>query len=147
MKKSMKGMNLSAPEFFIVRNCFNLAGEQAEDPERVAREAAEARQRARGAAEYQKRMQKTFSQCPGFVGADAPAGPGMPGRVTFEPAKAVEAIAWLKRRFRVDERLDLSTDSGLCVEIITKRKPGLPGACNSRRVHQFGKPEQFELTL
>lgn len=135
------------PEFSIMRSVFNLAGEQAEDPERVAREAAAARQRARDAEEYQKRMQKTFSQCPGFIGADAPSGPGLPGKVTFEPAKAVEAITWLKRRFRVDERLDLSTDSGLCVEIITKRKPGLSGGCNSRRVHQFGKPEQFELSL
>jgi hypothetical protein len=139
-------MTQSIPELNIAASVFNLHMESCEDGERVAREAAELRQREREAAEYQNRMQRTFEQCPGFIGAEAPAGPGCSGRVTFEPSKALEAIAWLKRRFRVDERLDLSTDSGLCVEVISKRKPVLSGQCNSRRVH-FGKTEQFQLSL
>jgi hypothetical protein len=137
-------MRQSIPELAIAASVFNLHCETCEDPERLAREAAERKQSAADASAYQKRMQRTFEQCPGFVGGDMPQGPGLKGRLMLEPGRVPEALAWLKRRCRVGESLDLSTDSALCVEIITRAKPSSAG---TRIAVRFGRPEQFQLDL
>ena len=139
-------MKAPVPELSIAASVFNLHMESCEDGERLAREAAEARQRATDAAAYQKRMQRTFEQCPGFVGGDMPAGPGLKGRITIEPARVPEALAWLKRRCRVAESMDLSTDSALCVEIVTRQNRHVTPGSNRPSV-RFGRPEQFQLDL
>lgn len=122
---------------------FNLAGERGEDPERVARERAAAERANREAKAYQDRMQKTFAACPGFIGGDAPAGPGLVGRLVVEPARVAEAYEWLRRRFRVSENLELSQtlDNGLCIDVI----PRPPRKSGVWRKTSFAKPTQFEL--
>jgi hypothetical protein len=122
---------------------FNLAGECAVDPERVAREHLEAEAAAAAAREYQRKMQRTFEQCPGFIGADAPTSERSKGCVIIEPALAREARDWLKRRFYVNENLELS-DQGLCIEIIPRVRKRRGG----RSVPvSFVRPEQFTLAL
>ena len=125
---------------------FNLAGERGVDPDRVARELREAEQRRVAAAEYELRMQRKLSECPGVVGFDSPTSPDSLGKVVVEPAHVVEAAAWLKRRFVVSEDLELSGDTGL-VFSIAPRKIRLHASGGKRiRVH-FDKPTQFELPL
>lgn len=131
-------------EFALAAQVFNLAPEAAEDPERVAREKREAEQRAKDAAEFAKRCQRQFEQCPGFIGADAPNGPGLPGRVVVEPAKAPEAMAWLKRRYRVSENCELSGEN-ICLDVIA-RAAAKPGKARTIRA-DFAKPVQFEFNL
>ncbi len=101
---------------------FNLAGEAAADPWRVDRERWDQDKREREARDYQAKMQTSLAQCPGFAGCDAPASEAGQGRVIVEPGTIVKAMAWLKRRFHVNENLDLSPDNGLCIEIIPKVK-------------------------
>lgn len=122
---------------------FNLSGETGPDPLRLERERWQRETREREAREYQERMQRTLAECPGFVGADPPASDAATGRVIIEPGMVFQAVAWLKRRFHVSENLDLSTDTGLCVEVAPiVRKKGV------RKVKvTFGKPEQFTLEL
>jgi hypothetical protein len=122
---------------------FNLAGECGVDPERVIRERLEAESAAAAAREYQRKMQRTFAQCPGFIGADAPSSEQSKGCVIVEPAMAREARDWLKRRFHVNENLELS-DHGLCIEIV----PRVRKARGARSVRvSFTRPEQFILAL
>lgn len=144
----MKNRKLKTPdpEMAFAPDCFNLAGEAADDPERLEREARERRRLQAEAEEYQRRQQRTFEQCPGFVGADLPSGPGRAGRVMVEPGRALEAAQWLKRRFHVAESLELSTGNALCFEIRT-RQAGKPGPGAQRMPVRFGRPEQFTLDL
>jgi hypothetical protein len=122
---------------------FNLAGECGVDPERVVRERQEAEAAAAAAREYQRKMQRSFEQCPGFIGADAPSSERSKGCVIIEPAMAREARDWLKRRFHINENLELS-DQGLCIEIIprVRKARGVRSAAVS-----FAKTEQFTLAL
>ena len=115
------------------------------DPERIRREKSEAEQRERDSAEYQHRMQRALNLCPGLVGADAPSGPGRPGRVVVDPRQANDAMAWLKRRYRVSESAVL-TDENLVLEIISRAASARDGATKRLRV-SFDKPVQFELDL
>jgi len=137
----------SCPQFDlpVAGDVFNLASELGVDPERIARERAEVERANREARAYQTKMQKTFAECPGFIGGDAPGGPGLVGRLVIEPARVVEAYAWLRRRFRVSENLELSQslDNGLCIDVITR----LPRKCGVWRKSTFAKPEQYELTF
>lgn len=132
------------PDLAVAGDVFNLAGELGVDPERIARERAEVERANREAAAYQAKMQRTFAECPGFIGGDAPTAPGLVGRVVIEPARVVEAYAWLRRRFRVSENLELSQslDNGLCIDVIPRapRKSGV-----WRKTSMFAKPVQFEL--
>lgn len=141
-------MNKLIPQFGlpVVDREFNLVTERALDGDRLARERVEAIRAEKAAAEYQKRMQLSLAQCPGFIGADAPRGEGFKGNVVVEAGEAPAAMLWLKRRFHVNENISLSTDTGICIEVITrKRKPAGPGA---RPVKvSWEKPKQFELTL
>lgn len=123
---------------------FNLAGEAGDDPSRVARERLEAKVRAEEYRKYAERMQRTLSECPGFIGADPPITPQGVGRVVVEPALALEARLWLKRRFICADALEVQAD-GLCMEVIPRVRHKSGGG---RRVKvTFAKPVQFELSL
>ena len=125
---------------------FNLAGETQDDPCRLDRERWAAAERQREASEYAARCQHTFEQCPGFVGGDAPTSPNGRGMVVVEPGRIIEAMAWLRRRFRASETMDLSTElQGIAIEIAPRIRRSSNGG---RRVKvKFGKPEQFTLPL
>ena len=125
---------------------FNLAGERGQDPDRMEREKCEAEQRRRDAAVFEETHQRRLAECPGFVGADAPAGPGAEGRVVVEPRFAGIAKEWLAHRYAVNE--DLSLDEiadGIVFEIRARSRPG-KHAGKTRRM-KFGGPEQFRLAL
>lgn len=80
-----------------------------------------------------------LSACPGFVGCD-------PGKVVIEPAYVTEAVRWLKRRYIVNENLELSQDTGLVIEIQERTR----NSCKSggaRRNVSFVKPVQYELAF
>lgn len=127
------------PHQFEIPVCgtvFNLASETGEDPLRVEMDRLRAARECEAALEYQKRMQRLLEECPGFVGAD-------PGKVVVEPGRIAEAMVWLKRRFHVSESIELSTDTGLCVEI----KPRVSKSTGKRSPVRFGKPEQFQFSL
>lgn len=129
----------------IATQVFNLAGEEGEDPFRIERERWAAEQAKAEAAEYERRMQRTLAECPGFIGADAPAGPGKVGRVVVEPAHIPAAMAWLKRRFIVAENIELSRDEGLVVDIAPRVRRVTQGQRPAKV--RFGKPEQYSLKL
>jgi hypothetical protein len=126
-----------------VGQVFNLISERGIDPERAIRERSEAEAAAAAAREFELKMQRTFAQCPGFIGGDAPSGEHGKGCVVVEPAMAREARDWLKRRFQINETLELS-DQGLCIEIAPRvrrvRGPNRPAIT-------FAKPEQFTLPI
>lgn len=137
---------MQSPQFDLpcAGQVFNLSSERGIDPERVARERREAEQRQRDARDYERRMQRTFADCPGMVGGDLPDGPARGGKVVIEPGKLSEAVAWLKKRFIVnDEEIDLSGDFGAAVSFVTKRAPG--AAVRRGRVHF--KTQQYEFAL
>lgn len=140
-------MKRPVPQFdlAVVGDVFNLAGQPGIDPERLARELEQSRLRRQEAARYQERMQLTLAQCPGFVGADAPAGPGLLGKVVVEPSWILEANRWLKRRFHVSENIELSGDTGIVLEIASRARPCKKGGRKVRVA--FGPAEQFELAL
>lgn len=127
-------------------NIFNLAGQRGEDPGRLMREREAAERREREAAEYEARYQRKLSECPGFVGGDAPRGPGAEGRVVVDPRLVLEARSWLTHRFAVNDALSLSEIAdGIVFEIRARATPGQRTA--RRRGTKFGRPEQFELDL
>lgn len=130
-------------EFPLDGDTFNLAIETGNDPDRLVREAREAEELAQAARQYANKMQLTFAHCPGFVGGDAPTGEMYVGRIVVDPAKASEALPWLKRRFVVSENLSLC-DTGLCFDVLPKRRrkssPRRAGA-------SFQKVEQFQFDL
>ncbi len=127
---------------------FNLAGQAAADPWRLERERWAQAEREREGREYAAKMQLSLSQCPGFVGCDAPISEDSTGRVVVEPGRIFEAMDWLKRRYHVAENLDLSPDNGLCIDL--KPRVRTKSGCAKRRSKltvSFGRPEQFELGL
>lgn len=126
---------------------FNLAGERGDDPFRVERERWEQSERERERRAYADKMQLSLEKCPGFCGCDAPESAIGRGRVIVEPGRVVEAVAWLKRRFHVNENLDISPDNGLCIEIQPKTR-NKTCAVGSRKLQvTFDRPKQFELRL
>ena len=127
----------------IGSSTFNLASEATADGEHLLLEARQAEIDRRAAAEYQRQMQRTLAECPGFVGGELPAGPGCAGSILIEPECARSALDWLKRRVSVDDAAEIETTGELRVQIWTWRK-GVRG----RRVSvKFGKPEQFTLNI
>lgn len=137
-------MNTPQFDFPAAADCFNLASEQADDPWRIDRQRWQAAQAREASAEYAAKMQRTFEQCPGFIGADCPTSDQGRGRVVIEPAKVVEAYAWLRRRFHVNENLELSTDNGLCIEVAPRVRRSTTGR---RSAKVRFKVEQFKLPL
>lgn len=132
-------------EFACAGHVFNLAGEVGADPVRLAMEAGRLAAAREAAREFERKMQRTLEDCPGFVGAEAPGSPDAKGKVLVEPGRVLEAMPWLKRRFHVSENLALSSDCGLCVEIIPRVRQR-SGRRTVRRV-SFAPPEQFQLQL
>ena len=134
-------------EFPVTGLVFNLAGERGDDPFRLEREKWEREERERQAQAYQAKMQRTLAECPGFAGCDAPASEQAVGKVVIEPALVQEARVWLKKRFRINEALELS-DTGLCFEVAarpSRKRASSPG--KTRVGDPFGKGEQFLLPL
>lgn len=123
---------------------FNLRCECGADPDRVVREQADAKRRQAEAEAFAQKCQKSFEQCPGFIGCDAPKGPGLIGRVVVEPGQVAEAMEYLRRRFRVNQNLELDAGRGLCLEVASR--PRKVRGARSVRVN-FAKPVQFELSL
>src|SRR5512139_2559125 len=142
MRTSKRFQNVTR-EFCFASGAFNLYSEVGPDSMRVMLDNARDAKRREEAAEFERKMQRVLAECPGFVGCDAPAGASSSGKVMVEPGRICEAMPWLKRRFHVNENLELSTDSGLCVEVAFR----IRGAAKKPRVKRFGKPEQFELGL
>lgn len=137
----MKSIQHELPQ---AEQVFNLTGQSAPDPWRVAREKLEEEQRRKDASEYQQRMQRKLEECPGFSACDAPSGPLGRGKVVVEFGLAGEAAVWLKRRFHTAESLELS-DSGICFQIaprIRRVTRGLP-----RRKVSFEPGVQYTLDL
>lgn len=124
---------------------FNLACECGVDPDRVLKERLDAAIARAAAREYELKMQRTFSQCPGFIGGDAPSSENGKGHVVVDPGKALEAREWLKRRFHCNDALELS-DQGLCIEVVPRARRKAAGGPRRVRV-AFGKLEQFTLSL
>ncbi len=90
-------------------------------------------------------QERLLKQVPGLIGFDAPRTPYSTGRVVIEPSYNLEASAWLKRRFRVSENLELSSDGGLVLEIAPRVQRLSADGPRSKVV--FGKPMQYELAL
>jgi hypothetical protein len=131
-------------ELPVAGEVFNLFGEAGNDPVRLAMEAGRRAAEREALLEFERKMQRTLEECPGFCGAEAPCGAAATGRVLIDPAMTAEAIPWLKRRFHVNENLALSHHGGLCVEV-KPRARGKPGVRRGRV--SFAKPEQFQLPL
>lgn len=133
-------------EIPVVGDRFNLAGQVADDPWRVDRERWEAAERLAAGREYAARMQRTFEQCPGFVGGDAPTSETGRGVVVVEPGHIIEALAWLKRRFHASETIDISTELQRIAIEIAPRVRRSPSGGRKIRI-SFDKPVQFEFKI
>jgi hypothetical protein len=133
-------------ELPLAAAAFNLFSETGDDPLRVMRERDARLALEREAELYRQKMQRVFADCPGFLGGDAPTGPQATGRVVVEPGRSVEALAWLKRRFHVNETLELDRAvEGLAFEIKPRQRS--PGAGSKRIKVTFARPEQFQFAL
>ena len=122
-------------------DAFNLAGQRGVDGARAISEMAEAMRREREEKEWQERMQRKLSECPGFVGC-RPPGEQLPGSVTVHPGAADEAVEYLKRRFHVGP-VGWQKGLGLTIEVLSRRK-GNTKAIIRRR---FARVEQFRFRL
>jgi hypothetical protein len=139
----------SSPQFELpaagLAGVFNLAGEAGVDIDRVIEEQRQEIARECERKEFEARMQRTLAECPGVVGFDTPQSVGGKGKVVVEPARVPEAMAWLKRRFVVCERLELSDGDGLVIEVAPRASRKL---ANGKRVRvSWGPIEQFTLSL
>lgn len=130
-------------EFSFTAAAFNLFSDHPDDHVDAIMEQARSLREREDQLRFKSKMQRLLSQCPGFVGCDPPASASCPGKVVVEPGLIREAMAWLKRRFHVNENLELSTELGLCIEVAPIIR--LQGRVQRRRA--FNKPEQFELVL
>ena len=122
-------------------NAFNLFGERGIDPVAVLLERGRQAAAAEAAREFERKMQRLLSECPGFVGC-CPPGAGSPGNVTVQPAAADAAMDFLKRRFHVGG-VGWKKGLGLTVEVLPRRK-GVTRATARRRLAPV---EQFQLNL
>jgi hypothetical protein len=122
---------------------FKLVGECGVDPDRVIRERQEAAAAAAAARKYELKMLRRFARCPGFLGGDMPSRDNSKGVVVIDPAMALEARDWLRRRCHINESIALS-EQGLCIEVIPRvRKAQGP----RQPAPSFAKPKQFTLAL
>ena len=141
--KKVKRRGDVQPEFDTTADVFNLHVQHADDPLRVEMDRLRAARAREDARAYEVKMQTTLEECPGFQGVEGLTGPDAIGTLMIDPRQVAEAMPWLKRRFHVDENLELSHSFGLCVEIQARgpRKVGV------RRKPVFGKPVQYEFAL
>jgi len=127
-------------EMPVVGDAFNLAPEKGIDIDRQLRDERVQLARECSAREYAAKMQRQLAECPGFVGADIAPSEQSASRLMLDPRLVLDAVGWLKRRFRVSDALELhSTGNALCVEIAPRRR----GQTGKRQV-RFGKVEQFK---
>ena len=125
---------------------FNLFGETGDDPLRIMRERDARLALQREAELYKQKMQRVFADCPGFLGGDAPNNPAATGRVVVELGRSVEALAWLRRRFHVNESLELDRAiEGLAFEIKPRQRSASVGG--KKFSVTFARPEQFQFVL
>jgi hypothetical protein len=138
---------VKTPQFELPQSgdAFNLAGEQAVDPWRIERDRIAEEERRRQAAEYQRKVQLTLEQCPGFSGCDAPASQESKGVVVVEPGRLAEAWSWLRKRYHVCESLELYTDQGIAIQIAPRIRRVTAG--KPRRKVSFGQTVQYELAF
>jgi len=120
---------------------FNLFGERGGDGTREVAEMAGQAQLAREAREWQERMQRRLSECPGFIGCNPP-GEQSPGKVTVQPGAADDAVDFLKRRFHVGP-VGWQKGVGFTIEILRRRK-GVSSTTARRRLLPI---EQFQFRL
>src|SRR5262249_10754853 len=110
---------------------FNLAGERGIDGARAIAEMAEAMRRDREARAWEVKMQRTLSECPGFLCCSTP-GEQSPGKVTVQPSLGDEAMDFLKRRFHLGQ-VAWQKGVGLTIEVLPRRK-GLGKAVARRKL-------------
>lgn len=123
---------------------FNLSVQEGVDPVRVIMDNLRKAEEQAAAREYELKMQRTFTGCPGFIGGDAPQSEQGTGYVVVDCSKAMDAVGWLKRRFHVDDHLEPDVAAGgLRVAIKPRSRHHGP-----RKVKvSFAPPEQFNLPL
>ena len=127
---------------------FNLISEPGNDPVRVIMDNLRAAEEAAAAREYGLKMQRVFSECPGFIGADVPEGEAKVGSVVIEPAKALDALQWLKRRFVVADTLEPDPAAGgMRIEFAQKPKRDRAAGAKREKAPVFGRPVQYDLNL
>lgn len=138
-------MKIPQTELPVIGQVFNLHGECGEDPQRLLREREAAAKAEAEARAFAERCQLTLAKCPGFIGCDAPKGPGLSGKVVVEPGCAAEARDFLKKRFHVNELLELDAGGGLALEVAARNR----GKSNSQKRNRlpFERPVQYELQL
>lgn len=95
---------------------------------------------------FELRVQRILAQCPGLVGFDAPKSASCAGKVVIEPAQISTAMNWLRRRFEVNESIELSDDTGLVV-LVKARTPTVRGPQAKRVRCKWPKAEQFTFDL
>jgi hypothetical protein len=125
---------------------FNLAWQEADDPWRITRERREQAEREEQARAYQSKMQRHLADCPGVIGFDSPSSPASTGKIVVQPSHVLEASAWLKKRYHVNEAVEVDRAAdGIVFEIMPRVRRAPVGG---RKVAvRFGKPHQFELEL
>lgn len=141
-------MKTSIPEsdLPVVGEVFNLVTETAVDGARLVAERLAAAAAKADAEIYTLKMQRTFKECPGFVGGDLPDGELKKGCVEVEPAKAPAAMVWLKRRFHVNDELRVTGAELVAIEIMTRQTGRRSGPAKKRPV-SFAKPVQYTLSI
>lgn len=129
----------------VAGQAFNLSPETGLDVDRYLQEQRESLAAETAAKAFADKMLAKLRECPGFVAADAPLSLNDCGRIVVEPAQAIPARLWLKRRFEVAENVELSPDSGLAFDI----RPRCRGTTTTtiRRKFTGRKAEQFTFAL
>lgn len=92
---------------------------------------------------FSKRMNQAFEKCPGAVDARLPQSPVDTGYIAVEPECAKQAKDFLRRRFIVNDMIEIEVTGEIKFEIVPRtRKESV-----RRNSRPFAKPEQFELQL
>lgn len=126
---------------------FNLAPESGADPVRVTLDQLHAEARLQAARDYERKMQRTFEDCPGFQGGIAPSSAQAHGWLVVSADKIQEAMPWMRRRFIVNESVTVDKSGlGLRVEFAPiMRRPGMKQPRKAKV--KFTPPEQYNLPL
>jgi hypothetical protein len=132
-------MKTTIPQFELppCADAFNLVGERGLDGARLIAEKREAERREREARVWQEKMQRKLSECPGFVGFNAP-GEQSSGSITVQPSAVDAAMDFLTRRCHVGQ-VAWKKGFGLVVEVLPRCK-GVTKAVARRKlapVEQF----------
>lgn len=126
---------------------FNLVTETGEDPLRVMMDKLREAEERAAAREYELKMQRVFSDCPGFIGGDAPKSEISRGSVIVKPDCVTDAVRWLRKRFHVADtvEVDLALE-GVRVDIVPRVRVRKGTTRKAVKV-DFGATVQFDLPL